>query len=281
MNSHLRSFTFIYGLFWFVPVAVGAPLVGDEAIRLQALRAIFPKMSISRMSGKRFDGSWKLTVKGVVLDFPDALKNENTYHVVGEAITDTEHCASEDISAGTFSKTREVRFQLFRLSQSEYVAVTQYGFSKASPAMSCLSIGAVSLLRSKGTSWHEHGYFEFDTTHHNRIERIHFVASQTSEAEQLLVETNSGGGGTVDSMLFIFEPSRGNLRPVVRIPVRLYSNLEEEEMFVQVFEVPQSVREDTEHFCFTRTEYAEHDEWFKPPHVTEACFGRGTGVEPR
>src|SRR5690348_306117 len=85
--------------------------------------------------------------------FPDAFAGEPAYLVTGKALNAAERAASEDLLAGTFSKTRQVRLRLYRWPKQEregLLAVLQYDFEGANPALSCPSIGLlVHLVRRR------------------------------------------------------------------------------------------------------------------------------------
>ena len=106
--------------------------IRHEPIRMQALRAIFPGMSISEVVGLRIDNSWRPDRRRN-LTFPDALKEERVYHVIGDAANQTERCAAEDVVSQTISKIRVVRFQVYPWPRSngtsDLLVVVQYRVS--------------------------------------------------------------------------------------------------------------------------------------------------------
>lgn len=258
--------------------AFSAQIVTDEAIRIQALAAVFQKMTISAVPGKKLDQTWRDRIKGVELTFPDALKDEKVYQITGPA-SQGEQCSAENVIDQVQSNLREIRFRLFELTDGQYLLAMQYNFPQASPAMSCLSIGKITLLSRTGTQWKILSEFEFDTTHHNAINSIQF-AHLAGEAEQLIVESDGGGMGAFGSTLFVFDLSNGMLDKWIETDSRDVLMLDDDNLSTQNFDVARTAAQQAKSLCFTETTYAEKDKWFRPPRVTHPCYPRGTGVEP-
>jgi hypothetical protein len=127
--------------------------ITDEALRLDALRAVFPGMPVIAVPGKRVKAP--KVDRASEIQFPNALAGEPLYRATGKARNEVEHCASEDMLKQTFSSVREVAFRLYAWprSASDFVAILQYDFAGANPALACSSVGLITHFRGRRTSW--------------------------------------------------------------------------------------------------------------------------------
>ncbi len=257
------------------PIASGAELVTDEATRLKVLAAVFAGMSITAVPGKHIDDSRRWPAGKVELDFPDALKRKIVYRITGAPTTENETCASDDIIKQNQSAVREVRAKIYNVSPARFVAVAQYKFVDANPAMACPSIARITLVEDKAGVFTASSKFEPDTLHHWGLHRIE-MASSGDTAEQLLVESDFGGAGVLGSELYIFDISPGDLRPVIETVVSVYDGLERENLFVQSLDIARTRANKGARFCFTMTTYEEDDKQFTPPRITHPCYKRAT-----
>jgi hypothetical protein len=260
-------------------VASGAELVTDEATRLKVLAAVFPGMSITATPGKRIDDSRRWPAGRVELDFPDALKREVVYRITGAPTTENETCAADDIIKQNQSAVREVRAKIYDLSPSRFVAVAQYKFVDANPAMACPSIARITLVEDKAGVFTASSKFEPDTLHHWGLQRIQMASFTGDTAEQLFVESDFGGAGVLGSELLIFDVSAAGLGPIVETDVSVYDGLEKENLFVKSLDIARTRAIKGTRFCFTMTTYIEDDKKFNPPKITHPCYKRGEGVE--
>jgi hypothetical protein len=101
------------------------------------------------------------------------LADEPAYRVVGKAMNKVERWASDDvINPGRFSDTRQVRFRLFRWPNENadgLLAILQYDFPDANPAMSCPSIGLLVHLVRNAADWEPRDKYLLETVHHYSI----------------------------------------------------------------------------------------------------------------
>jgi hypothetical protein len=110
--------------------------ISDKALRLTALRTLFPEMRISLVPG-RIDDSWPRKRNEGVMRFPDALASEQIYEVTGAAMNQAEREASENVTDQETFEIRQLRFELFRWPKERdtgFLAVAQYKFPEAWPA---------------------------------------------------------------------------------------------------------------------------------------------------
>jgi hypothetical protein len=254
--------------------------VTDEALRLVALRAIFPGMRINIDPRKKIDDSWPEKPKGGELFFPDALARESVYSVFGKAMNRAEEWASGDAITGKLSTDRLVRFQLFRWPNerdSGLLAVLQYDFPSASPAMSCPSIGLLVHLVRDGAGWAVKDRYLLETVHHHTVQAIRLMDLAGRGADELVVESNFGGAGTAGSSLQVFDLSRGSFDEVAATESRMQYMTED--WYTQALDISRTRASHGQEFCFSRTALFENGEAFRPPRVTHPCYKRGEGID--
>jgi hypothetical protein len=257
----------------------GAEPVRDERVRLEVLAHLFPGSVVKQARGKVIDRSFVIPGKRNVPDFPDALKGELVYVVRGPAMNKSESCAAEDLSEQhPPSNDRELRFMLYRISvrprRDVFVAVAQYQFIAASPAMSCSSIARFVLLRKDGTNWLSADEVDPDTTHHNGIQSLEFRDIDGDDNEEFIVESDSGGGGVHTANLTVFDISKMTLLPLISIVSRNYTNLENEERSALTLDVARTVGKKGREFCFTKKTYQSNGQWVSPPRVNHPCYSK-------
>jgi hypothetical protein len=254
--------------------------VTDEALRLLALRATFAGMEVSIDQGKRIGDSWPEKPKPDELFFPDALADETVYRVIGKAMNEAETEASEDIITGKFLNTRQVRFRLFRWPSEKadgLLAVLQYDFAGASPAMSCPSIGLLVHLVGNGADWKLRDEYLLETVHHHALQRIELLDLTADGLEELVIESDSGGAGELGSGLQVFDLSHGRFDEILNTDSRLEDS--DQEGFMQILDIGRTLQSHGQRFCFSKTILFEKGKWFKPPRVAHPCYKRGYLVD--
>ncbi len=204
--------SFIYSLVGASAALSATKPIADESLRMDALRAVFPKSAISLVVGRSIDDSWNPTVHSKEFLFPDALATEKVYRVVGPASGPAEECAASVVTNNSsFSKIREVRFEIFRwpdtADSSSLLAVLQYNFRGANPPMSCPSIARLARVTHTGGKWRESAGFDLDTTHHTLIQRIEVTSLHGHHSQELLIESDWGGAGVAGTNLIVFSLS--------------------------------------------------------------------------
>jgi hypothetical protein len=225
--------------------------VSDEALRLVALRAIFTGMQVSIEPGKRIDDSGPKKPKPGEMFVPDAFANENVYRVVGAAKNEAEKWASEDIATQKLSNTRQVRFRLFhwpKEGDAGLLAVLQYDFLGASPAMSCPSIGLLVHLARNAANWDVREQYLLDTTHHFSLQRAELLDLTGEGADELVVESDSGGAGTFLTTLHVFALGGGRFEEELDTLSRL--QYMERDNYTQVLDVNRTRQHRGVEFCF-------------------------------
>src|SRR5215831_19985913 len=104
-----------------------------------------------------------------------------------ESSNEAERAASEDLQTQKFSDTQRVRLKLFPLpaaSLPSLLAIVQYNFAGANPAMSCLSIGLmVQLVRNAG-NWEVRSRYLLETMHHSSIQKLDLVELTRDGADE-------------------------------------------------------------------------------------------------
>jgi len=266
-----------------MPAAGNPQAISEEALRLAALRAIFPQAEISINSRKKIDHSWPRKPKSDELFFADAFASESVYEVIGAPMNEVEGCASENLATEKSSKTRQVRIEIFRWpsdnGDSGLLAVLQYDFAGASPAMACPSIALLVRLVKNARGWELRDQFLLETTHHESVQSIQLEDVTGDGLADLAVESNWGGAGTVGSSVQIFNLSQGHFTELLSANSRLMEGHEEE--YTQTLEVTKSLSNHGKRFCFRKKILFEKGHSFNPPRIIHVCYPRGDCVYPR
>jgi hypothetical protein len=237
-------------------------------------------MEASVDRGKRINNSWPEHPSQRERSYPDALADENVYRVVGKATNAAERTASQDLSTGRFSDARHVRLRLFQWpgeSGSGLLAVLQYDFPGVNPAGSCWSIGLLVRLVKNAATWEPRDKYLLDTVHHSSLQRIELLDLAGNGGNELVIESNFGGAGTVGSGLQVFDLSHGRIEEVLHENSRL--EYMEEEGYSQVLDIERTRQDHAQRFCVTKTALFEKGEWFNPPRISHPCYKRGDGID--
>jgi hypothetical protein len=249
--------------------------ITDEALRMEALRAVFPGMQISA-TGKRVNArerDWSS-----VIPFPDALAGEQVYRVAGKPQNEVERC-NADGGIGRISSVREVALRLYawpRLS-TDFVAVLQYAFAAALPTMPCSSIGLVAHIARRAGRLVAEDQFLLDSEHHWSIPGIELVDLTGDGIEELVVDSDFGGAYVSASKRYIFDLSRARLALRAEADshvVRLEPGHQQE--FTFVLDRARSRSYAGTKFCFINTVYRP-----SPPRVTNVCLPARDSLNPR
>ena len=260
--------------------------ISDEALRTLALRATFAAMDVSIDPGKKIDDSSLEKPKPGEIVSQDALAGEPVYRVVGKATNKAEKWASEDIITGQFSNTRQVRFKLFGWpngSADEFLAVLQYDFAGANPAMSCPSIGLLVHLVRNAANWELRDEYLLETVHHHSIQGIRMLDLTGDGVDELVVESDFGGAGVGGTSVQVFDLNNGHFQELLNTDSALEDS--DQEGFTQTLDIGATVRSRGQRFCFSKTTLFEKGRWFKSPQVSHPCYKRGyliyTGASAR
>jgi hypothetical protein len=259
-------------------IGSGADLVTDEATRLKVLAAVFPGAFITATPA-HIDNSGHSTFGPAEFDVIDPLGKELVYRITGAPRTENERCASEDVVSGTRSNVREARSRVYRIADSQFIAVSQYNFPSVGPAGACWSIARISLVEVRNQTLGESDSFEPNTTHHGGLHRLEFVSLSPGTPERLLIESDIGGGGGFEVSFLILAFDKGKLAPVLDTPSVFSHWGEKVNVYVQMFDVARTRAASGLRFCFTKTTYIEDDKHFTPPHITHPCYEPGEGVD--
>jgi hypothetical protein len=266
-----------FALFFIATLAMAeTPPIADENLRMNALLAIFPGMQISLVPGKRLNDPPPKKTGPYELDSPDALATANVYRVIGRAMNEAEKCSSDQIITGKASRTRLVRFQIFRWPRNTgLLAVLQYGFEDASPAMACPSIGLLVELTNIDGTWKVGEQYLLETMHHFSLQAIGMLDLTGDGIDELVLESDFGGAGTWGTNLIVFDLTKSKFEEIFSTTSRI--SFETDDTYKQVLDVPRTLQQHGEHFCFTKTTMVEATEAFRPPRVTRPCYRSDKG----
>ena len=210
--------------------------------------------------------------------FPDAMVTEPVYRVTGTATDRVERCASENLATGSYSQVRSVQLKLFHWPNDKpggMLAVLQYGFSGAGPALSCASIG---LLAHIAPERRVGAMYLLETMHHWSLQKVELIDLTGSGLEKLVIESDFGGAGSVGGTLQVFDLSYGRFEELLNTASRI--QYMDEEGFTQSLDYDRTLRLNGRHFCCAKTTLFEHGKWFRTSRVTYPCYDRGFGVDP-
>jgi hypothetical protein len=250
--------------------------IADENLRTNALRAILPGMQISLVPGKRLSDPPPTKAGPYELDSPDALATAKVYRVIGKAMNEAEKCASDQIITGKASSTRLVRFQIFHWpSNTGLLAVLQYGFEDASPAMACPSIGLLVQLANVDGTLQVGEQYLLETMHHFSLQAIRMLDLTGDGVDELIVESDFGGAGTWGTNLTVFDLTQGKFEEFPQPPSR--TSFSTDDRYKQVLDVPRTLQQRGDRYCFTKTLMVEATEAFRPPRVTKPCYRSDKG----
>lgn len=257
-----------------------AQAISDESLRLAALGAIFPNPTITAFPVPTTEYSPDGNVHNPALLFPDALKSDRGYKVVGSLIDRAEQCAaSDDVSGRVISDTRELRFQAYtwpgaKNPAHEILAIAQYIFAGANPPGACTSIARIARVVRRDDQWRKSADLVLDTTHHSGLQHIQLVDLNGDNTDELIVESDIGGAGELASDFIVFSLQNGRFEQWLNVPSRVEGPDSE---YAQTLDVPKTRLEKGRRFCFTKTVFAIDDKLLAQPRVTKPCYRRFTG----
>lgn len=245
-------------------------IANPEPVRLGILTALFPGTRIEAVPARAIDTGLRHENAGHFA-FGDALRTARVYRVSGPHRDDVERCASENMTAGTFSRERAVRLQVFEWPRriGEYAGVVHYRFDGAHPAMDCSSISRVFRAFVQNGKWTIGEEQILPTQHHNGVQSVRLADVTGDGFEELLLEADIGGAGAVFSVLSIFRLSKGKLEKWFEAPV-LASHFEEGE-YQQTLDIARTRSGRGARVCFTKTTWREGRRRFEPPRVSRPC----------
>lgn len=265
--------------------ALAAAVSGDETAeikdpktRLVALQAVFPGMEITADSKPSPRMAAHRRTKGDPLDFPDMFAKDAAYRVIGQPRNMIEGCASVDILTMKVADTRRVHLKLLpwpKEGDSGLLAVLQYDFAGANPAMSCPTIGLLAHLVRQEGQWMARDQFAVDTTHHWTLAGAHVLGLTGDGAVNLVLESNAGGAGVVVTELYVFDLSHGRFDVLFVKNSRENSRGNEDQLVYRFdLDIPRTVATHGRQFCFNKTEFFAAGEWSKPPRATHPCLSQ-------
>jgi hypothetical protein len=278
MNA-IKAFIFWLYVSTLCTMASGAELVTDESTRLKILAAVFPGMAITATPTRHIDGSGHSTMGPAKFEITDPLGSETVYRISGPLRTQNERCAGEDVASGKQSHVREARSRIYKIAGAQFVAISQYDFPGVGPAGACWSIARISLVQEHDGVFTDSSDFEPNTSHHGGLDRAEFESLSPGASEQLLVESDVGGGGGYELNFLVFEFVNGKVVPLLDTPSVLSNWGLTVSFFVQSLDLDRTRAAHGSRFCFTKTTYIEDDKHFVPPRITRPCYRRGEGIE--
>jgi hypothetical protein len=250
--------------------------IADPMLRTAALRTVFPGMDVVATTRRRDDSA-----QHNGLTFPDAFATSDIYQVNGPANSAIEQCASADMADGKYPKSREVRLILlpWPKTRADVLAVVQYRFIGAHPTVSCSSIGLLAHLARRGPEFEVIEKRLVETQHHTGFAGIRMVDVTGDGIEELVVEPNSGGAGTIGTTLMVFDLSGRRFRQILETESRL--EFEVSDRYAQELDPERSAGTAGQSICFDLTVFVKGGKTYAKPHITHECYPVGTGVDEK
>jgi hypothetical protein len=136
--------------------------------------------------------------------------------------------------------------------------------------MACPSIGLlVQLANVDGTSKVGEQYL-LETMHHSSLQAIRMLDLIGDGVDELVVESDFGGAGTAGTNLIVFDLTQNKFEEIFSTTSRI--SFETDDMYKQMLDVPRTLQQRGERFCFTKTTMVEATEVFQRPRVTKPCY---------
>jgi hypothetical protein len=235
------------------------PTLQAQDPRTEVLQALFPNLDIVATTRHRDDST---------KDFPDALAAEPIYQLNGPPLDETERCAA----AGTSS--RELRLQTYPWprTRNDLIAVTQYRFIAATPALSCASVPLLAHLTRRGLQWEVVERRLLPTTHHAAIAGIQLTDLTGDQVPELLLELVTAGAGAHMTALQIYDLSGRRLRQILQTQSRLDSP---DDRYLQTLDIPASLEKSGRAICFELTQFVRDSKTYSRPRTTHECYPTG------
>jgi hypothetical protein len=255
--------------------------ISDKALRLTALRTLFPEMRISLVPG-RIDDSWPRKRNEGMMRFPDALASEQIYEVTGAAMNQAEREASENVTDQETFEIRQLRFELFRWPKERdtgFLAVAQYKFPEAWPALACPSIGLLAHIVKVGADWTVKERYLMETVHHSSIQSMRLLNLTGTGVDDLVIASNSGGPGAIQSELKVFDLRQGRFEELLDKDSR--EQYMTDDWYTQSLDVERTRESHGQQFCFTKRTRVEGGVIFRSVRVTQPCYKRDDDVDEK
>ena len=255
--------------------AVAAEAIVDRSEIGEILRQLFPRGEVSAAGRTAGPGA----AAG------DALANEPVYIVSGAPLNEAEHCAAAQRAGEGTALARRVRAKVFRFldwtGRTEYLAVLQYAFEMEAAPPACPSIARIATLRRRRAGgWETTSEYVPELAEHHRLGSVRVLDLNADGFDELAVESDWGRAGLSESVMLIFDLSRGTLKQLAAIPTRVRRSGKKAERVRQSLDVASSQREHGLRFCFVRTVYEWHGRTFRPPRISHPCYPPGEGLNP-
>lgn len=261
-----------------------AQAITDESLRLAALGAIFPNAAIRAFPVPTTEYSGDGSVRNPALFFPDALKSDRGYKVVAPLIDRAERVGLETKLSriGNHLSAHVIRSCASWPGAKDWAAgilvIAQYGFAGANPPGACTSIARIARVVRRDGQWRKSDDLVLETTHHTGLQRIQLVDLNGDGIDELVVESDMDGGGTLISNLVVFSLRNGRFEQWLNVPSRVEGPDSE---YAQTLDITRTGLEKARTFCFTKTVFAIDDKSLEKPRTTTPCYRRLTGRPAR
>jgi hypothetical protein len=111
--------------------------------------------------------------------------------------------------------------------------------------------------------------------HHSSLQAIRMLDLTGDGVDELVVESDFGGAGTAGTNLIVFDLTQNKFEEIFSTTSRI--SFETDDMYKQMLDVPRTLQQRGERFCFTKTTMVEATEVFRPPRITKPCYRSDEG----
>ena len=133
--------------------------------------------------------------------------------------------------------------------------------------MACPSIGLLVQLANVNGTWKVGEQYLLETLHHWSLQTIRMLDLTGDGVDEPVVESDFGGAGTWGTNLIVFDLTQSKFEEIFST----------DDMYKQVLDVPRTLQQHGDRFCFTKTTMVEATEAFRPPRITKPCYRSDKG----
>jgi hypothetical protein len=132
----------------------------------------------------------------------------------------------------------------------------------------------VQLANVNGT-WKVAEQYLLETEHHFSLQAIRLLDLTGDGVDELVVESDFGGAETWGTNLIVFGLNEAKFDEVFSTTSRI--TFSTDDMYKQVLDVPRTLQQRGDRYCFTKTTMVEATETFRPPRITKPCYRSDEG----
>lgn len=253
---------------WISGAMSAAEPVRDEAVRLNALRAIFPGATRIFDSNRKVDLTLNPRNELSPFRLDDSLREESVY-VVSGAIEPHETCAAAQAGKARRQAVRRLRYRLFQLGPTRYLVALNYHFADATPPRECYRIGRVVLLDHEGGNWKQLDVRAVTKPGFRMFSRLQLEDLNGDGHQELLLDWNWSGENAAGTELEIFNLREGRILMRFSTFSQTFLYGEEGEEIMQLFDLKKTLADKGRRAFFRRVTFVRKSERLAEPEMKE------------